>query len=118
MKLTKKVIFKINGQEVDTINGDDIDLRELENLKIQIAFAHSVSVHDIEMDTIDEVVRELSKHTYISKDGLFFKPKNDYAIFTAVKSISPSFEIKSEDGFQKFLDLITAKDFDNAITFN
>ncbi len=118
MKMTKKVVFRINGKEVDTINGDEIDLRELENLKIQIAFAHSVSVHDIEMDTVDEVIREMSSHSFISRQGLHFKPQNEYAIFALVKSLSPASEIESEDGFQKFLDLISNKDFDAAITFN
>lgn len=118
MKTTKKIIFKINGKEVDSLPGEDITVQELDNFKIKMAFAHNVGSHDIEVVTEDVVIRELSKHAFISPNGLHFKPQNEYAIFREVKRIIPAFNIGSEEGFQKFLDMIFDEDFDNAITFD
>lgn len=117
MKTIKKVIFKIHGVEVESVNGDEIDLNELENLKITIAFAHSVGTQDIEVMTQDIVVREFATNLHIGTEGLFFKTKNDYSVFRVVDTIKPTVNINTNDGFQKFLDMIFEKDIENALTF-
>ena len=117
MKTTKKIIFKINGVQVDTLTADEIDLQELDSLKIAMAFAHNVGSQDIEVITKDEIVRDISPYAFINKDGLHFKAKREYAVFVLARGIAPVFNINSEEKFERFLDLIFLKDFDNAITF-
>ena len=117
MKKVKKIVFKIQNRQVDVIDADDITLQEIENLKVSMAFAHGVGSQDIEAVAEDVLVRELSEHLMINPLGLMFKEKNIYSIFVPVKSLAPSFNIKTEDGFQKFLDLIFREDIDGAVKF-
>lgn len=117
MRTKKKLIFKIHGEVVESMDGMDIDIAELENLKITMAFAKNVSVHDIEVDTEDIQVKDLATNLTVGTEGLFFKAKGDYSVFRVVDSITPTVNIKTEDGYHYFLDMIFAKDIDNALTF-
>lgn len=117
MNTAKKIIFKINGAEVDSADANDVDLQELDDLKITVALFYNVGVQDIEVVVEDVQVRDISTNAFISKDGLFFKPKKDYAVFVAIDSIKPTVDINTENGYHEFLDMIYKKDYDNALTF-
>ena len=67
-------------------------------------------IRGVEVDSIDIVERELSTISTISPEGLRVN-------LILVFGVAPSPDIKTEVGFQRFLDLVFKKDYDAAVHF-
>lgn len=117
MKSTKLVKFIINGNEVETIDGSDITIDEVENLKSALAAKHGIDYNTIEVNFEDTEVQDLSDMFVRYDNALMWKPKHrTYPIF--ISGVRPAFDINHEELFIEFLDLIAKKEFDKAITFS
>jgi len=75
MKRTKLVIFSVHGKEVEQIEGHDISLKQVEDMKCAIAFMNGVSFDDVEFEARDIYVverQELSLTCSISTGGVYY----------------------------------------------
>ena len=108
----------MNGKPVEEIDGDDINLKGVENMKTNIAIMHGVTYDEVEVDTKDIASPEFAGDLIIHSDGsLMYKP-NQYAHYIYVSGVRPALDIKHEELFYEFLDLIHKKDFDGALNFH
>lgn len=117
MKKNKLVIFIVNGKAVEQMEGSEVDILTVESIKTNIAILHGVSYDEVEVDTQDVESPELSLNLEVFPDGSLMHRKNQYAQLTSVNGLSPALDISHEKLFHEFLDLITKKDYDNAIIF-
>lgn len=116
MKKSKTIIFKIHGRSIEEIDGDDITIDQAETMKTNLAIMHCVSYDDVEIDTKDIYVPELSQ-LIVRADGTFMQYKNGIPNPVIVTGVSPSMDIHHEDLFYEWLGLISAGDIDKAIIF-
>lgn len=117
MKSNKLIIFLVNGNPVEEIEGDEIDFNGVENMKTNLAIIHGVAYDEVEVDTKDIETQELSDCFVRFGGGLMYHPKrNTYPIY--VQLPVPAMDISEEEKFYNFLDLIVKGDIDNAITFS
>ena len=117
MKKSKLISFIVRGKAVEQIGGDEIDLDEVENMKIRLAFIHGVSFDEVEFEAQDVLEPELSTSLAVNEQGELVFKANQYAIFMPVGSIRPALDISHESLFLEFLDLLAKRDFDNALIF-
>lgn len=117
MKKTKIVKFIINGNEVETIDGDEVTIDEVEKLKSALAAKHGIDYSTIEVNVEDGEVPELSDMFVRYDNSLMWQPKHrTYPVF--VTGVRPAMDIHHEELFLEFLDLIAKKEFDKALIFS
>lgn len=115
---SKLVIFLVNGVAVEQIEGSDIDICGVESVKSAIAASRGINYDDIDIETKDIEVPEITGNWIVRGDGLFMaKAPNQYASFIPVEGLRPAMDISKEELEEEFLELISKKDFVNAITF-
>lgn len=119
---SKLVIFLVNGIAVEQIEGSDIDICGVESVKSAIAASKGINYDDIEIETKDIEVPEIPEITgnwIVRGDGLLMaKAPNQYASFIPANGLRPAMDINKEELEEEFLELISKKDFVNAITFS
>lgn len=118
-RTVKKIVFKIKDEQVYAINADDVVVSDIEDLRDAIAIHYELASKE---DVIFEVVdvfepNELSKNTMIGSSGRLHCRTGQNRFFSPVTSIVPYFDIKTEKGYQDFLDLIFNNDIDGAVSF-
>ena len=117
MKKSKLILFKVNGETVEQIEAHLIDVNSLEHFKSAISASYKVPFDEIEIDTEDIEVPEISEGLFVRAfGGLMCNRKNGNPIF--VTGIIPAMDIAHDELFHEFLDLITKKEFDKALIFN
>lgn len=116
--MKKIATFKVRGEALEQIDGDQIDLNGIESIKACLAIKHCVHYNDIEVDIEDLYEPELSKNTFVNELGLYFRADRACAVFVKVQGLGAIPDIKTETGFDMFLDLISKRQYNNAITFN
>lgn len=112
----KLILFIVHGKIVEEIEGSEIDHNGVENMKTNLAIMHGVSFDDVEMDTKDIHIPELSE-LFVRDDGALMWKKKFLTHPVYVDRVRPAMDVNHEELFLEFLDLIAKKDFDNAITF-
>lgn len=117
MKKTKLVIFKVLGEAKEQIDGDDINLDQVEIMKTNLAFMHGVSYDDVEVDFKDSYVPDIASDLIVREDGLFMFRPNPHAIFRAVEGIRPAFDLNHAELEEEFLTLLSKKDYCKAFIF-
>lgn len=118
MKTSKLVIFLVNGEAVEQIEGNDIDICGVESVKSAIAASKGIKYDDIEILIKDIEVHEITGNWIVRNDGLLMaKAPNQYASFVPVNGLRPAMDINKEEMEDEYLELISKKDFVNAITF-
>lgn len=93
----KLAIFKVNGQAVEQIEGDNVNLDEIETIKTCLSVKHGVSYNDIEVDVKDVFEPELSQNCIVTDVGLMYRVDRPYAMFVKVEGLKRS--IKKTDDF-------------------
>ena len=114
----KLAIFKVRGEEVEQIEGDQIDIQGIEGIKACLAIKHHVPYNDIEVDIKDVYEPELSTSAVVNEIGLYFRANRPCAIFVKANGIGAIPDINTEVGFEMFLDAISKRQYDKVITFN
>ena len=118
MEIVKKIVFKINDEQVYIIKTDDINASDIEDLKNAIASHYNLeNKDDVFFEVIEELDLDLSQTAMVCPKGRLHSRLNSNIFFMPVDSVVPTVYVKSEAGFQKFLDLIFNNDIDGAITF-
>jgi hypothetical protein len=119
MNKTKLILFKVQDKVVEKIEGNEVTIEEVESIKSSIAVIHGVSFDDIDIDTEDIYLPELSKTWIVRDDGMLMaKVDNPYASFREVTGLRPALDITKPELFGEFLELIFQEKFCEAITFN
>lgn len=124
----KHLILKINNEVVETIDWD-ITIDELELLKGNVAFIHSVEVSDVDVQTIEVYKPELSDTISVGASGLMYKAPNQYSSWVPKVGLNFSYEIEmrrlhngkeeiTEDGLNVLLEKIAKKCVDDVIIFS
>ena len=108
-------IFKHKDQELERVDWD-IQISDIEIIKSCLAFTKNINYDDIEMDTIEVYKPELSNLFVRADKALMYRNRADSSIY--ITGLQPAMDISHEELFYEFLDLITKKDIDNAITFS
>ena len=117
MNKNKLVIFRVNGKAVEEIEGTDIDLNGVENMKTNIAIMHGVRYDDVEVDTKDIYTPELSDCFVRDNGALMYQSKGkSNPVF--VSGLRPSHDINHEELFHEWLGLIVDGKICEAIIFN
>lgn len=111
----RNFIFKIQNKEIERVTWD-IAIDDIDIIKGCLALTHGINVEDIEMETIEIYKPELSEKLFIRPDGSLMCTLHANHLFY-VNGLQPSVDINHEELFYEFLDLITKKEFDKAITF-
>lgn len=119
MEYSKIIIFLVHGKPVEEINGDDLSLKGVEDMKCAIAFMHGISFDDVEMETKTIPLRDMTLLAAINDSGkLVFKSKHPRSCWRVVETVGAIQNFQVGDGFYDFLDHITNGDIDAAINFN
>lgn len=118
-RIVKKIVFKIKDEQVYAINADDVVVSDIEDLRDAIAIHYELeSKEDVIFEAVDVFEpKELSKNTMIGSSGRLHCRSGANRFFVPVTSIVPYFDIKTEKGYQDFLDLIFNNDIDGAVAF-
>lgn len=118
MKKSILILFVINGKTIEQIDDRDIDINGIEVFKSAIAASHKVPYNDIEVETREIEIHECTGNWIVREDGvLMAKVPNPYASFLKVEGLRPALDINKEELMEEYLELISQKDFVNAITF-
>jgi hypothetical protein len=107
MKHTKLIIFKVNGEPKEQIDGNDITIDQMDIMKTNIAIMHGVSFDEVDIDIQDDYIPEISSNLIVREDGLFMFRPNQYAIFKPVEGVRPALDLNHPELFEEFLDLLS-----------
>lgn len=119
MKKSKLIIFLVNGKPVETIDGDEITLDGTQQMKTNIAIMHGVSYDEVEVDTEDVMVMDISNTAAINRIGvLLFRADKSCIFWKTVNGIKPAFDIGYDEQLNDWLSLLSSGNVDNAIIFN
>ncbi len=126
-KKSKIVKFKVNGQTVEEVDGDDITITQVENTKSCLAHLHGVAYDEIEVATEDIEKPDVSQTMFVTDHmGLCFKAPNPYSVFRSVDCpvLNKDYDFNYQDEIDEFLDTLSAyikqkdaKGFDDFIIF-
>lgn len=110
MKKTKLVIFKVNGEPKEQIDGNDITIDQVDIMKTNIAIMHGVSFDEVDVDIQDDFLPEISSELIVRADGLFMFRPNPHAIFKPVQGVRPALDLNHPELEDEFLDLVNKRD--------
>ena len=110
MKHTKLIIFKVNGEPKEQIDGNDITIDQVDIMKTNIAIMHGVSFDEVDVDIQDEYVPEIASNLIVRADGLFMFRPNEHAIFRPAEGVRPAFDLSQPELEDEFLDLVNKRD--------
>lgn len=114
--MKKKLIFLINGVQIDQVDDKELKIDEVGDFKRGLAIIHSVKTHDIEVIAVDVVVRDESKVLTCNGKGFEFKP-NEYALNRSISGIECPFDPSTEQGLNDLLDALKTQSLDSLLTF-
>lgn len=110
MRKSKIVKFKVNGQTVEEIDGDEVTITQVESTKSCLAHLHGVPYDSVEVDTEDIEKPEVSQTMFVTDHmGLCFKAPNPYSVFRSVDCpvLNKDFDFNYQDEIDKFLDALS-----------
>ena len=118
IKTVKKVIFTVDNEQVHAIDGNDVKVSDIEALVDAIALHYNISKESIVFEFAEVIDRDLSSVMMINSKGQLYSRVNKNSMFYPVRSVLPRFNIRTEEGYQRFLDCISSKNIDDAISFH
>ena len=114
----KKIVFKIKDKQVYAINADDVVVSDIEDLRDAIAVHYELaSKEDVIFEAVDVDQNELSKTAMVGSNGSLYSRNSPNQFFSPVYSVVPTVDVKTNAGYQKFLEFVFNDDIDGAISF-
>lgn len=109
----RMIVFIIGTRIVHAMNLKDVNIDDVVRAKEILAAEENIHPDEITVDFMGED-RELSD-CHISPQGLEFRTL--YGSLRVAEGVKPAFNLNTEAGFDLFMDLISQKEYNEAIDF-